>query len=104
MTLVMVTIREALDGAGVMAAAAIETMPIMSRSRPDLSRLQQADTDGTDDNVNGALRIVANKTGNEITSARIKSDIGEIGSTATRSGANPRRVGAWPAIWLLGRG
>ena len=64
----------------------------------------EADTDGTDDNVNGALRIVANKTGNEITSARIKSDIGEIGSHGYYEvrAKIPAESGAWPAIWLLG--
>ena len=64
----------------------------------------EADTDGTNDGQNGALRIVANKTGNEITSARIKSDIGEIGSHGYYEvrAKIPAESGAWPAIWLLG--
>ena len=40
----------------------------------------ELDTDGTDDGVNGALKIIANKTGNEITSARVKSDIDDLGA------------------------
>jgi len=64
----------------------------------------EADTDGANDNINGALRIVANKTGDEITSARIKSDIGEIGSHGYYEvrAKIPPESGAWPAIWLLG--
>ena len=64
----------------------------------------EPDTDGTADGVNGALRIVAAKTGNEITSARIKSDIGEIGPHGYYEvrAKIPAESGAWPAIWLLG--
>ena len=64
----------------------------------------EADTDGVADGVNGALRIVAAKTGNEITSARIRSDIDEIGAHGYYEvrAKLPPESGAWPAIWLLG--
>ena len=40
----------------------------------------EADTDGSNDGINGALRIVAAKTGSDITSARIRSDIEDLGA------------------------
>ena len=62
------------------------------------------DTDGVADGINGALRIVAAKTGDEITSARIRSDIDEIGPYGYYEvrAKLPSESGAWPAIWLLG--
>ena len=44
------------------------------------------------------------KTGNEITSARIRSDIDEIGAHGYYEvrAKLPPESGAWPAIWLLG--
>ena len=64
----------------------------------------ELDTDGTADGVNGALKIIANKTGNEITSARIKSDIDDLGAYGYYEvrAKLPSESGAWPAIWLLG--
>ena len=65
----------------------------------------EADTDGYRDGINGALKIVANKTGNEITSARIKSDIEDLGAYGYYEirAKLPAETGAWPAIWLLGQ-
>ncbi len=54
---------------------------------------------------NGALRIVANKTGDSITSARLKSvaDMEPYGYMEVRAKI-PAAQGAWPAIWMLGKG
>lgn len=64
----------------------------------------ELDTDGTADGKNGALKITALKTGNEITSARIKSDIDELGAYGYYEvrAKLPSETAAWPAIWLLG--
>ena len=62
------------------------------------------DTDGVNDGVNGALKIIATRSGGEITSARIKSDIEDLpayGYYEVRAKL-PSESGAWPAIWLLG--
>ena len=40
----------------------------------------ELDTDGTADGVNGALKIIANKTGNEITIRSGKSDVDDLGA------------------------
>ena len=62
------------------------------------------DTDGSNDGINGALRITAKRDGNEITSARVKSDIDYLpayGYYEIRAKL-PSESGAWPAIWMLG--
>ena len=62
------------------------------------------DTDGSDDGINGALKITAKREGGEITSARVKSDIEDLpayGYYEIRAKL-PSESGAWPAIWLLG--
>jgi len=62
------------------------------------------DTDGSDDGINGALKITAKRDGGEITSARVKSDIEDLpayGYYEIRAKL-PSESGAWPAIWLLG--
>ncbi|MCE2780532.1 family 16 glycosylhydrolase [Limnohabitans sp.] len=67
---------------------------------------------------NGALHIVANRTGSDITSARLKSvvDLEPYGymevkakffdpsTTLTTANTDTYMTGAWPAIWLLGKG
>ncbi|WP_293748905.1 glycoside hydrolase family 16 protein, partial [Limnohabitans sp. Rim8] len=67
---------------------------------------------------NGALHIVANKTGSDITSARLKSvvDLEPYGymevkakffdpsTTLTTANTETYMTGAWPAIWMLGQG
>ena len=59
-------------------------------------------TIGTDD---GALKITAKSQSGSITSARVKSDIGELvgpyGYYEIKAKV-PSEPGAWPAIWLLG--
>ncbi|MEI7786080.1 MAG: glycoside hydrolase family 16 protein, partial [Betaproteobacteria bacterium] len=52
----------------------------------------------------GALHIVADKSGSNITSARLKSvfDVLPNGYVEVKA-AMPAQKGAWPAIWLLGQ-
>ena len=61
----------------------------------------ELDTDGTDDGKNGALKITATRSGTEITSTRLKSDIDldAYGYYEVRAKV-PVETGAWPAIWL----
>ena len=67
---------------------------------------------------NGALHIVANKTGDSVTSARLKSAVDlqpygymevkakffDTSTPLTASNTETYLPGAWPAIWLLGQG
>jgi beta-glucanase (GH16 family) len=54
----------------------------------------------------GALHIVADKTGNSTTSARLKSvfDVLPNGYVEVKAAFPDMGAGAWPAIWLLGQG
>ena len=63
------------------------------------------DTDSVADGINGALKITALRSGGgEITSARIKSDIDELGAYGYYEvrAKLPSETTTWPAIWLLG--
>ena len=64
----------------------------------------ELDTDGTADGVNGALKIIANKTGNEITSARssrtLMISMPMVTTRSARSSPQSREHGQRSGCWV----